>query len=77
MCMGVLPVCMSVCLIHGWCPWGPDEGVGFPKTGVKDSCLEPPYRSWEWNQGPLEEQPLLSTTKPSPQIHNNSYMISD
>jgi hypothetical protein len=31
---------------------------------VSESC-KPPYRCWEPNLGPLEEQPVLLTAKPS------------
>ena len=31
------------------------EGVGFPGTGVADSC-DLPWGCWEFNPGPLEEQ---------------------
>ena len=36
------------------------EGVGFPETGIIDSC-ELPCVYWELNAGPLEEQPVLLT----------------
>ena len=40
-------------------------GVRSPGTGIKDSC-ELPCGYWELNSGPLEEQPVLLTTEPSP-----------
>ena len=40
------------------------EGVRSPGTGVTGSC-ELPCRFWELNPGPLEEQPVLVTTKPT------------
>jgi hypothetical protein len=36
-------------------------------TGVTDNC-GPPCRSWELNQGPLEEQPVLLSAEPSLQL---------
>jgi hypothetical protein len=51
MCIGVLPAC--VC-----------EGVKCPGTGATDSC-ELPCGYWELNLDPLEEHPVLLTTKPS------------
>ena len=42
----------------------PEEGTGFPRTGVTNGC-EPPRGYWESNPGPLEEQPVLLTTEPS------------
>lgn len=34
-----------------------EESTGSPGTGVRDGCE--PYRCWEWNLGPLQEQVLL------------------
>ena len=59
MCMGILPVCMSVDHIYTWFLWGPEEDIGSPRTGVTGDC-EPPL-----NPGPLEEQQGLLTTEPS------------
>ena len=42
----------------------PAESVTSPGTGVTDGC-EPPCMCWELNLGPLEEQSVLLTTKPS------------
>lgn len=33
--MVVLSECMSVHLVHVWCPWMLEEGVGAPETEVK------------------------------------------
>ena len=33
----VLPTCVSVYLMHAWCPWTPKESIGYPRTGVTDS----------------------------------------
>lgn len=40
------------------CPWRSEEGVGCPGPGVTDSCY-PPYRCWELDPEPLEEQLVL------------------
>jgi hypothetical protein len=48
MYIGVLPAGMYLC-----------EDVRFPETGITDSC-ELPCRCLELNQGPLEEQPVLT-----------------
>ena len=42
------------------------EGFGSPGIGVSDSC-ELPYRCWELNPGPLEEQPVPLITEPCPE----------
>lgn len=38
MCVTILPTCKSAYHIHAWCPWRPEDGVGFPRTGVTFSC---------------------------------------
>ena len=38
------------------------RGHWIPGTGVTDDC-EPPYGCWEWNLGPLQEQPVLLTAE--------------
>ena len=40
------------------------KSVGYPETGVTDSC-ELSYGCWELNLGPLEEQLVLLTAEPS------------
>jgi hypothetical protein len=42
----------------------PEEGTGIPATEATNGC-ELPYRGWELNPGPLQEEPVLSTTEPS------------
>ena len=61
--------CLNVrlCTMCVPCPWSPEEGVKFLGTGVKDGC-EPLCGCWEWDLGPLEEQPVLLTTEPSLQF---------
>lgn len=49
--MAYLPACMSERNVYAWCCWGPEEGVGSPETGVKDSC-EMPRGCWELNLSP-------------------------
>jgi hypothetical protein len=39
MCMGILPVCMSVHHVHA-VPMKPEEDVGSPETGVTDCVNE-------------------------------------
>jgi hypothetical protein len=50
------------------------KSVGFPGTGIADSC-ELPYRCWELNLGPLEEQPVHLTAKLSPQPQNYCFLM--
>lgn len=57
-CMGVLLACLSVRLLHAWCPQRPEEGIKPPDTGVIDDC-EPSCRYWDSNPRPLKEQPVL------------------
>lgn len=47
--MCVHPVCARY-------PLSPEEGDGFPWSGVTDGC-------WEQNPGPLQEQPVLLTAE--------------
>jgi hypothetical protein len=49
MCISALPVCFC-------------EGAGLPRIGIIDNC-ELPCGCWELNLSPLEEQPMLLTTK--------------
>jgi hypothetical protein len=44
----------------------PNEGIRSPGAGVTD-CGELPYGFWESNPGPLQKQPVLLATQPSPQ----------
>jgi hypothetical protein len=37
--------------VCAWCPWMPEQGVGFPGTGVTVDC-EMPCGCWELNLGP-------------------------
>lgn len=56
-------VYMYVCYIHAT-PVGAKEDISLLGTGVPVGC-EPPCRCWEVNPGPLEEHPVLLTSKPS------------
>ena len=47
-----------------WCKQRPEEGVGYPETGVTEGW-EPSCGCWELNLGPLQEQPELLTAEPS------------
>lgn len=40
---------------------------GYPRTGIADIC-KPPCGYWESSLGPLQEQQVFSTTKPSLQV---------
>lgn len=40
------------------------ESTGFCGTGITDG-RELPCECWEWNPGPLKEQPELCTAEPS------------
>jgi hypothetical protein len=51
----VLVFCLHFCLCGG---------VGSPETSVTNSC-ELPCRYLEFNLGPLEEQPVVLSAKPS------------
>lgn len=46
---------MCVYFMSAWCPKRPEEGIGFPGTGVKDDC-EPPFGCWTLNPSFLPEQ---------------------
>lgn len=59
----VFPPCIHVCYIHAT-PVGAKEDISLLGTGVPVGC-EPPCRCWEVNPGPLEEHPVLLTSKPS------------
>lgn len=59
----VFPPCIHVCYIHAT-PVGAKEDISLLGTGVPGGC-EPPCRCWEVNPGPLEEHPVLLTSKPS------------
>lgn len=42
MCMGILPECLCTTCMYRL--WKPKEGLGFPRTGVTESCQPP--RGW-------------------------------
>ena len=44
------------------CSWNSEEGAGFPRFGVTDTC-KPSHGCWVLNPGPLQEQPVLLTTE--------------
>jgi hypothetical protein len=53
-----------MCLYASWMPSEDRRGHWSPWSGVVDGC-EPPCGCQESNLGPLQEQQLLFTTKPS------------
>ena len=55
-----------ICVPHEYSAW-PEEGTGPPGTRVTEGC-ELTYGCWEWNSGPLEEQPVLLTAESSLQL---------
>lgn len=57
--MSVLPLHMSVHLIHIWS----EEKVASLGTGVMGGC-ESPCGCWELNLGPLQDEQVLLTTQP-------------
>lgn len=55
-------VCVArACLV----PWNSGKGMKSPGTKVMGGCESCAW--WEWNQGPLQEQQVLSTAKSPPQ----------
>lgn len=59
-CVGILPVCISVHHMHALCPWRSEDGIESSGTGLTDGC-DPPCGCWELNTDPLEEKPVLLT----------------
>lgn len=55
--------CRSMCQMH-ISVQKPEEGIGSPGAGVIEGC-ELPWRYWELNLDPMEEQPVLFTTESS------------
>lgn len=55
---------MSVHLLNALCQWSPEEGIGFPGSGVQDDC-DLPCGCWESNMCSLKEQLVIFTTKQS------------
>ena len=55
--MGILPECMFVHQVCAWCWWRSDTLELELLTG-----LEPPCGHWELDPGPLDEEPVLTTT---------------
>jgi hypothetical protein len=60
MCRSILPASMCV---PGTCG-SQKKVIQLPRPGVTEGC-NPPCGSWELNPGPLEEQLVLFTAKPS------------
>jgi hypothetical protein len=61
-----MSVLSEVYHIWVWCPWRPEEDIGFPESEVTVGCA-PLGGHWECNSGPLPllEQWVLLTTEPS------------
>lgn len=57
-------VCACACAMCACCLKRSEGGIGFRGTGVTDSCGLP-YRFWEPNSTPLQEQQMLLNTVPS------------
>jgi hypothetical protein len=77
MCMSILLLCMCVHHIHVWNLQKQEEDIGWPETGVTDSC-EPPCEFWELNLSPLEGQSvLLTATKTSLQSPSSRVLYSN
>lgn len=57
-----------MCTMCVWVPMGPGEGIRYSGTGVLTLLITSGYKqqcgSWKFNLGPLQEKPLLLTTKP-------------
>ena len=52
-----LHACLPVHHVRAWCPWRPENTNKLPGTGVTEG-YESPCGCWEWNLGPLNEQPM-------------------
>lgn len=57
--------------IHVCVPSVPRDGNRTPRTEVTDGCALP-TGCWEWNQGPLQEQPVLLNAEQSHHFQNIS-----
>ena len=64
MYMAVLPACMSVPFLCACCPQRLQEGIRSQGTRATDGCWLPCWYL-DLDLGPLKEQPMLLTTKPS------------
>lgn len=62
-CVFSLHVFLCITYVPG-APRRPEEDIRCPGTGVKDGC-EQLCGCWGSNLGPLEEKPMVLTTKPS------------
>lgn len=55
-----LSLCMYVHYMCAWCLWKQERTIGFPGTGVTESC-GPPYGCWALTLGlPQEQQVILA-----------------
>lgn len=60
MCMDVLPPCIYVHYVHVWCPQRPEVGIESPRTGFTNDYVDARNQP-----GPLQEQQVLLSTKPT------------
>lgn len=51
------PAHVSVSMF-AWCPEKPEEDIGYPETGLTNSC-ELPCGYWKLNSRPFQEQQVL------------------
>lgn len=65
-------VCMFVYHVCAWFPWGLEEAVGCPRTGLTD-FHEPLCSCWELNLCPLQEQHAPLAIEPSLQPHHRYF----
>lgn len=56
--------CMYACALCVWSVHGGQERMWDSLGLALTNGCEQPYRCWEWNLGPLEEQSMLVTTNP-------------
>lgn len=70
MCMNV---CLYVCTLCIYLvPLKARKCVGTPRPRVTD-VYELPCGCWEPNPGPLQDQPVLLTAEPSPDLKNENF----
>lgn len=64
MCKSILPACVSGHGVPTWSLWKPGEGTGFFGTGITGRG-QLPCGCCELNLGPVQEQRVPLTAKPS------------
>lgn len=63
MCTGILAAYMSVHYMYAWWPKMPEGDAR--SHGTRITGYESLHRCWEWNPGPLEDELVLLTVKPT------------